>query len=140
MHRFISLAFLSLSLTACISTTQGRVIMLQRGVVVTIVNECTPKAHVNQAGQGVVLGELNFGEAKDVPVMPIFLSGEQSATLLFRGYTESGRLIGSVAHTFNFNQNGTTSIVWKIGIPNNSGFGGAQDYLLDQQGRSACAR
>ncbi len=140
MRRFILLFLASLGLTGCISTTHGRIIMLQKGIVATVINECTPKAAVGSSSQGILLGELNFGDAKEIPVVPMFGSGERSATLYFRGYDATGKLIGTVSRTFSYDYNGTYSLVWKIGSRNQgSQWPGAQDVLVDGRGRNICA-
>lgn len=137
---FLVMMLVTVATSGCVPTQiagsdrPGYTIFLQRGVMVSASNECSPDGVLIEPGRGVVRS-LAYDETENVPLMPPIFSGAQMVQLTFKGYgyTATGQrvLLGSVTKDFHIRQDGTYSVSWTIG---------RDDYIRDRNYQNGCQK
>ena len=93
------------------------VVFPQRGVMLTACNFAAPLGNIDQAGVGIIMRGLRYGDCAEVPLIPAnLINGERRIKLVFRGMSADGRqLLGTAEKSFSVSSRGTRSETWTIG-------------------------
>jgi hypothetical protein len=117
MKKFLKLwaiGFLAFTVANCaVSTSRGRVLFLQRGVILQITHTCTDTAVVYQAGRGQI-DVIDGATPSDVVLAPI-VPGERTVSVTVQSVGAAGRVTGTYVDTFYIDQYSTTTQTWVIG-------------------------
>ena len=119
--KIILIMLIALATSGCaVTTSHGRILMLQRGVILTLVHTCTDRAIVNQAGRGRV-GEIVGATPDEFALQPV-VPGERMIHVIVQSVDTDGKVAGVYSESFEIDRQSTTAQVWIIGN-NNSSYG-----------------
>ncbi len=117
---FIVLALIAIAVNGCatISYPNGstqKLVLLQVGVIVRVVNNCTPKMDFETIN-GVVLKDLPYGGSQTILMQSMPFSGSNRyLSLVAKGKTDKGEYLGSVVKRFYVNTyQGSRQEIWEI--------------------------
>lgn len=134
--RIILVLLMLLFVAGCFSTTVNgkprKVLFVQRGVMLTVMNFCTPNARLFQSGRGVVVDSLAFGEPVNVPLLPPSLvGGIRDVEVIFQAYSADWKVLRGVAVArFRIDSQGTRTETWIVG--------GSGRSVSSRTGQNAC--
>lgn len=91
-------------------------LMPQVGVILTVVNNCTPVLDGDSPTHGVLFRNLPYGSSVTLPLSSVAFSGSsREIAVLVRGSTKAGTYLGSATRTFYVDTyRGTRSKVWEV--------------------------
>ncbi len=120
MRNFVAIAAIALVTNACTTVrladgTTQRFAMVQVGVVVRVLNNCTPFLDLERVG-GMVVKGLPYGESATIPLVSTpFGPGNREMPLTAKGYSANMEYLGSVSKTFYVSTSeGSREEVWEI--------------------------
>lgn len=127
MKRLLVATLVALVSTACATVLMpngqsGRVIFLQRGIVLQVVHTCTDKARLHQAG-GIVMDILG-AEPRDIPMVPAVF-GDDRISVTLQSLDATGKVVRTHSATFQIGRS-TATQQWIIGDDSGDWGGGGR--------------
>ena len=122
MNKFfvVLVLLIALAISGCVAYTypdgsSQKFMMIQTGVILRVVNNCSPLMDI-ETTDGLVLKGLGYGGSETILLNSVPFSGNyRRMPVVAKGYTARGEYLGSLSREFSVNtRQGTRREIWEI--------------------------